>query len=161
MGYKGPLPGLRLVGATPEAQTEAAVAGSMAKSVRGATTIEKPEAVANSKVLNEVWDWLVPQLIEAGLASNMDAMTVELAVRHYAHAVEASDQLLADDLLVEGRNEYKKNPLETIFRAESMAFLGYSKMLGLSFGARVRMKDPTTDSDGDDTKNPFNSATGS
>lgn len=161
MGYKGPLPGLRLVGATPEAQTEAAVAGSMAKSVRGATTIEKPEAVVNNEALNEVWDWLVPQLIDAGLASNLDAMTVELAVRHYSHAVDASDQLLATNLLVPGRYESKKNPLETIFRAESTAFLSYSKMLGLSFGARVRMKDPTTDSDGDDVENPFNAATGS
>ena len=154
-GARGPL---RLV-ETNTVTTETLV-GTMADKVRGATVIEKPDAVKDNAEMSEVWDWLVPKLIDAGLAANIDALTLELCVRHYLHAVQASDALFTQSLLVHGRDESKKNPLETVFRSESLAFLSFSKMLGLSFAARVRMRDPKSDG-GEEDDNPYKPAAAS
>ena len=135
MGTRGQL---KLV---DEAVTLDTLQGSVAAKLRGATDLDKPEGITSNKRMEEIWDWLVPKLIEAGLAHEMDSLTVELAVRHYVHAIDASDDLLKDSLLVEGRDEFKRNPLETVFRNESMSFLQYAKQLGLSFGSRVRLQD--------------------
>ena len=115
--------------------------GSMAEKLRGATHLEKPEGIRSNERMEEIWDWIVPKLVTAGLAHEMDSLTVELAVRHYVHAIDASDRLLKEDILLPGRNEDKRNPLETVFRNESMSFLQYVKQLGLSFGSRVRLQD--------------------
>ena len=115
--------------------------GSMAEKLRGATHLEKPDGIRSNERMEEIWDWIVPKLVTAGLAHEMDSLTVELAVRHYVHAIDASDRLLKEDILLPGRNEDKRNPLETVFRNESMSFLQYVKQLGLSFGSRVRLQD--------------------
>ena len=115
--------------------------GSMAEKLRGATHLEKPEGIRSNERMEEIWDWIVPKLVTAGLAHEMDSLTVELAVRHYVHAIDASDRLLKEDILIPGRDEDKRNPLETVFRNESMSFLQYVKQLGLSFGSRVRLQD--------------------
>ena len=136
MGARGPL---RLL--EEEIVTTDTLAGSMADKLRGAITLDKPEGIRSNTRMEEIWDWLVPKLIEAGLAHGMDSLTVELAVRHYVHAIEASDKLLEESILIKGRDEHKRNPLETVFRNESLAFLQYVKQLGLSFGSRVRLQD--------------------
>ena len=151
MGARGPL---RLV--HTNTVTNTTIAATMAEKVRGTKAIEKPQAVRDNEQLSEVWDWLVPQLIGSGLAANIDALTLELAVRHYVHAVAASDALFTESLLVAGRDEFKKNPLEAIFRAESLAFMNYTKLLGLSFAARVRMSNPEAEG-GADENNPYRS----
>ena len=115
--------------------------GSMAEKLRGATHLEKPDGIRSNERMEEIWDWIVPKLVTAGLAHEMDSLTVELAVRHYVHAIDASDRLLKEDILIPGRDEDKRNPLETVFRNESMSFLQYVKQLGLSFGSRVRLQD--------------------
>lgn len=115
--------------------------GSMAEKLRGATHLEKPDGIRSNERMEEIWDWIVPKLVAAGLAHEMDSLTVELAVRHYVHAIDASDRLLKEDILIPGRDEDKRNPLETVFRNESMSFLQYVKQLGLSFGSRVRLQD--------------------
>lgn len=151
-GARGPLRLVEMNTVTKETLT-----GTMADKVRGATVIDKPDAIKDNVELSEVWDWLIPKLLEAGLAANIDALTLELCVRHYVHAVQASDQLLKESLLVSGRDEFKKNPLEAVFRSESLAFLSYSKMLGLSFAARVRTRDPKSDGS-EEGDNPYKTA---
>lgn len=127
--------------------------GSMAEKLRGATHLEKPEGIRSNERMEEIWDWIVPKLVTAGLAHEMDSLTVELAVRHYVHAIDASDRLLKEDILIPGRNEDKRNPLETVFRNESMSFLQYVKQLGLSFGSRVRLQDVEAKREAEE--NPF------
>ena len=127
--------------------------GSMAEKLRGATHLEKPEGIRSNERMEEIWDWIVPKLVTAGLAHEMDSLTVELAVRHYVHAIDASDRLLKEDILIPGRDEDKRNPLETVFRNESMSFLQYVKQLGLSFGSRVRLQDVEAKREAEE--NPF------
>lgn len=136
--------------------TKDTLKNTAADKVSGATELDKPDGILDNEKMNKIWDWLVPKLTEAGLAAHMDSLTVEMAVRHYVHAVDASDQLLAGDLLVHGRDEHKKNPLEAVFRSESASFLSYARVLGLSFASRVRMPEPSATAD--DTPNPYGEA---
>ena len=139
--------------------TETTIEDTMADKLKGATHLDKPAGIRDNPVMEEVWDWLVPKLIDAGLTHQIDSLTVELAIRHYIHAIDASDQLMKSELLQQGRSAGRedvqvRNPLETIYRNESMAFLQYAKQLGLSFGSRVRIKD-LEKARTDEEDNPF------
>lgn len=118
------------------------------------TAPERPGSLPED--LHALWDEIVGELDRAGLISSVDGPTVELALRHYAAAVAASD-----DLLREGSTEYDqknertmKNPASQVFRDHSTAFLEFAKQLGLSFAARA-LTTATKEEDGDGGRNPF------
>lgn len=150
---RGPL---KLVGGTTV--VEATIKGTAAETRRKSLgEIEKPKAVAEHARMSEAWDWLVPKLEEAGLAHTIDKFTLELAVRHYALAVEASDLVFADGVVTDGYDDtIKKHPAEAVFRGESNLFLQYGKTLGLSFGSRVRL--PSGETAEEDQPNPYRKA---
>lgn len=113
----------------------------------------KPEDLIGD--LSDLWDEIVPALDEAGLVTAVDGPAIELALRHFYVARQASEQLIMDGPTVydEKNERTAKNPASQVFRDHSTAFLEFAKQLGLSFVSRARVN---TSGDGDgDTRNPF------
>lgn len=152
MGARGPIselklpPKLRLV-------TDKTPDGSSANALVRPTAPEIPADLPES--LRPLWSHLVGELDGAGLISAVDGPTLELALRHYAAAVAASDELLEHgSTMYDSKNEREmKNPASQVFRDHSTAFLEFAKQLGLSFTARART---TVTKEADDgSSNPF------
>jgi len=104
-----------------------------------------PAGFPNDKMMTELWVELVPKLDAAGLIASTDGMAVEMAIRHFLAAREASDELMADGAVVNdtahGRDNggVKKNPADQVFRSQSQMFLEYVKQLGMAYAARARI----------------------
>lgn len=109
---------------------------------------EKPQGL--SEVESNKWDQLVATLEPAGLLAECDALTLELACRHYAISVQASQQLTTEGLLY--RRGSAKHPAALVLKENSTLYLDYAKQLGLSFVARARTDLQRQDTDKD---NPF------
>ena len=124
---------------------------------------DTPAGFPNNKRLTDLWVELVPLLDSAGLLARVDGPAVELALRHFLAARDASDELMSGGSSVpdiaHGRENgaVKKNPADAVFRANSAMFLEYVKVLGMAFAARARIPGKKQD-DGDDD---FFAATGS
>jgi len=124
---------------------------------------DTPPGFPNDPKLTALWVEMVPLLDEAGLLARVDGPAVELALRHFLAAREASDELMATGAAVtdvaHGRENgaVKKNPADAVFRSQSAMFLEYVKVLGMAFAARARIPGKK-DNDGDDD---FFAATGS
>ena len=123
---------------------------------------DTPHGFPNDPELTALWVELVPELDKAGLLARTDGMTVELAIRHFLAAREASDELMETGAAVRdvahGRETgaMKKSPADAVFRSQSAMFLEYVKQLGMAFAARARIPGRLEDY-GDD----FFSSTGS
>lgn len=113
----------------------------------------KPRAVVDNEALSELWDEIVPELDKVGLVSLSDGPSIELALRHFLVARQASDSIGGDVAIADhGHGGMKKNPAEAVFRAESEMFLKYAQQLGMTFVSRAR----TPAAKGaDDDGNPF------
>lgn len=154
MGARGPLkipPHLRAV----KASDLAGSAGDSAASTVPRVAPVKPPAVEANATLSALWDEVVPQLDEAGLVAPSDGPAIELALRHFMVAREASEQI-GKQISVETDEDHggvKKNPAEAVFRLESAAFLEYAKQLGMTFVARARTPSAKGGEDGE--ANPF------
>ncbi|WP_349862653.1 phage terminase small subunit P27 family [Leifsonia sp. WHRI 6310E] len=152
MGSRGPVsekklpPKLRLVSdKTPDTTSANA-------QVRP-TAPERPEDLPEN--LHDMWDLMVRELDHAGLIAVIDGPALELALRHYAAATQASDYLRAEGVVTyDDKNErMMKNPASQVFRDHSTAYLEFAKQLGLSFTARARTV-ATKEAD-DASRNPF------
>lgn len=152
MGARGPVselklpPKLRLV-------TDKTPDTSSAQSMVRPSAPEMPAGLPEN--LRDLWSKLVSELDDAGLISSVDGPTLELALRHYAAAVAASEELLSGGATeFDHKNQRTmKNPASQVFRDHSTAFLEFAKQLGLSFAARART---TVTKEADDgTSNPF------
>ena len=117
------------------------------------TRPKRPESLPAELV--DIWEYLVDQLDDAGLLAGVDGLALELAIRHYAAAVKASDDLneTGPTLHDAKNNREMKNPSSQVFRDHSTAFLEFGKQLGLSFVARARVTMNKGDADAD--SNPF------
>ena len=152
MGARGPVselklpPKLRLV-------TDKTPDGSSANALVKPTAPEMPADLPER--LRDLWSHLVRELDDAGLISAVDGPTLELALRHYAAAVAASDDLFEHgSTMYDNKNEREmKNPASQVFRDHSTAFLEFAKQLGLSFTARARTTVAKEADDG--SSNPF------
>lgn len=109
------------------------------------------------KALHELWDQLVDDLDAAGMLAAVDGPALELALRHYAAAVKASNTLAAGSITVADpvHGGRKKNPAEAVFRAQSAAFLAYAQQLGMTFVSRARSPMSREDPAGGEATNPF------
>ena len=154
---RGPLSALKL---PPNVRVLAGGAGAIddrpadsAVSRVSLTAPVKPDKLP--PLVSDAWDEIVPELDAAGMLSPVDGPTLELALRHYAAAVKASNALLRGAVVKhDDKNERDmKNPASQVFRDHSTAFLEYAKQLGLSFAARTRL--PGRDDDADTDSNPF------
>lgn len=152
MGTRGPVsqlklpPKLRIVSDKTPDQTSA----------QSKVRPSAPEMPANlPESLQGLWTQLVDELDDAGLISSVDGPTLELALRHYAAAVAASDELLDGGATAydEKNERTMKNPASQVFRDHSTAFLEFAKQLGLSFTARARTTVAKEADDG--AGNPF------
>lgn len=109
------------------------------------TPAGKPEHPAgwrevDESTLAELWNQYVAELGDAQLLAKVDGMTLELALRHFLAARQASDELADGEVLVEDRGgAMKKNPAGAEFRQQSALFLEYAKQMGMSFAARARI----------------------
>ena len=148
-GERGPLRLVPHLASVPDV-----IAGSAAANVP-ALAPQKPEAVASDGTLSALWDQIVPELDRAGLVSPSDAPSVEMCLRHFRAARDASDELAGSGAAVSDHNHggVKKNPAEAVFRAESEMFLKYAQQLGMTFVSRARTPGRTGADDGDE--NPF------
>jgi len=152
VGARGPVselklpPNLRLV-------TDKSPDVSSANASISPTAPERPDGLPES--LHGLWDKLVSELDDAGLIAVVDGPTLELALRHYAAAVQASDELLGGtSTMHDDKNDrVMKNPASQVFRDHSTAFLEFAKQLGLSFTARARTTVAKEADDG--SRNPF------
>lgn len=107
--------------------------------------------------VSELWDEIVPVLAEAGLLSEADSMTVEMALRHFSLARRVSNELIEQGVVVEDKRhggQEAKSPKAQILKDNSSAFLEYAKQLGLSFAARSRMRGDGHGSE-EEEDNPF------
>lgn len=114
----------------------------------------KPKAVEENADLSALWDQIVPELDRAGLITISDGPSVEMALRHFLLARQASESVGEDVSVSDHHNGgVKKNPAEAVFRAESEMFLKYAQQLGMTFVSRART--PATKGADDDGGNPF------
>lgn len=147
MGTRGPLK-LAPTGEQPE------IVGS----AQGLVDVKEPgKPVGMPMEISELWDEIVPVLSEAGLLSEADGMTLEMALRHFSAARKASNGLLEEGIVVEDRRhagQKAKSPNAQVFKDNSAAFLEYAKQLGLSFAARSRIN-VEGNGDGGKEGNPF------
>lgn len=102
------------------------------------------------------WDTLVDQLDESGLLATVDGPALELALRHYCAAIEASDALSEQGAVVwdEKNERYMKSPASQVFRDHSSAYLDFAKQLGLTFVSRAKVAMPKG-ADHAESGNPF------
>lgn len=151
-GERGPIGKLKLM--TAESPSPAPDAKSVAESIR-AKRPEKPKHMPLAA--SNMWDQIVDELEEAGLIAAFDAPTLDLALRHYALAVKASNSVMRSGVMTHDKknNRTMKNPAAVVFAQHSTAFLEYSKLLGLNFSARARLK---IDELGADNDSPFTGA---
>lgn len=114
-----------------------------------------PKKVREDDELRELWEEIVPDLLDAGLLAKSDGPAIEMAIRHFRAARDASDDLSIGEPTVwdEKNARPMKNPSEVVFRSESLAFLEYAKQLGMTFAARARTPMPKGADGGD--ANPF------
>ncbi|XBH21601.1 P27 family phage terminase small subunit [Jonesiaceae bacterium BS-20] len=89
---------------------------------------------------SRMWDQIVEDLEDAGMIARCDAATLELALRHYALAVKASNTLnRASVIKRDDKNKREmRHPASQIFHAHSNAFMEYAKQMGLTFVSRAR-----------------------
>lgn len=116
---------------------------------------DRPKTLPAS--LNAMWDEITGSLDELGLLTRCDAPALELALRHYAAAVHASDELadLGSVAVEDDKNKrLMKHPAHQVFRDHSTAFLEFAKQLGLTFVARARTVAPK-EPEGGEQSNPF------
>lgn len=147
-GSRGPLKLANHLHAVPDATK-----GSAAADVQALAPL-KPAAVAQNEELSKLWDDIVPQLDRAGLVAVSDGPSIELALRHFLMARQASDNI-GGDVVVDDKahSGVKKNPAEAVFRAQSEMFLKYAQQLGMTFVSRARTPSAKGDAGGD--QNPF------
>ncbi len=147
MGARGPLK-LAPVG---ENQVDKASAAAM-------VAPQQPDKPTGLPIeVSELWDEIVPVLAEAGLLSEADSMTVEMALRHFSLARRVSNELIEQGVVVEDKRhggQEAKSPKAQILKDNSSAFLEYAKQLGLSFAARSRMRGDGRGSE-EEEDNPF------
>lgn len=120
----------------------------------------KPRAIADDDEFSEVWDAIVPELYAAKLCSRIDWPILEMLVRHFVAARDASDDLnLGESTVWDEKNDRPmKNPAEVVFRSESMAFMAYAKEMGMTFASRAAApgrRSGTTPPAGGEDENPF------
>jgi P27 family predicted phage terminase small subunit len=108
--------------------------------------------------VDALWDELVDELDNAGLLATVDGPAIELALRHYIAATEASNHLIENGpTAYDAKNDRDmKNPSSQVFRDHSTAYLEFAKNLGLTFVARARV--PMNGGAADDSGNPFSAA---
>jgi P27 family predicted phage terminase small subunit len=112
-------------------------------------------SVAANSQLSALWDEIVPELDRTGLVAPSDGPAIELALRHYLLARQASEQVGGSVSVETDENHggVKKNPAEAVFRLESAMFLQYAGQLGMTFVSRARTPAGKGLDDGD--ANPF------
>lgn len=154
MGARGPLPAGLKLGAAPALSVVGPddvpeTAASALKPIRP----KKPTGLP--KAASTMWDQIVEDLDDAGLIARCDAAALELAVRHYAMAVRASNSLMRAPVTQQDKKNDRsmKNPASTVFAQHSAAFLEYGKQLGLTIVSRARL--PVGDQEGGNDGNPF------
>lgn len=121
---------------------------------------EKPDRIANTPELSELWDAVVPMMARNGLLHEPDVILLEQMLRHLAAFRDASDELMLMGPTIPGKDfTTVKNPADVVMRGQSLQLLGILKEFGLTFVSRARRpgKDNGPAADGD---NPF-SQTGS
>lgn len=136
-GQRGPIGKLKLMNASDSAQTPQPVV-SMAER----TPAKRPTKPSHMPAAaSRMWDQIVDELEAAGLIAAFDAPTLDLALRHYALAVKASNSVMRSAVVREDKKNQRsmKHPAATVFMQHSQAFLEYSKVLGLNFSARARL----------------------
>lgn len=168
MGARGPVkrkaaPKLRIVGlGESELQAE--------QDNDTATALVKPGKPVAPQGMSaqgaELWESLADRLDDAGLLSPVDGPALDLAVRAYLVAVDASDLVLQEGATSTGSmGQAVAHPGVAAFAKATSVYLEASKQLGLTFAARARITVTRGDDAGTDDSNPFagdgSAATGS
>lgn len=151
MGARGPLK-LAPAGATEPAEETAATVVRPGKPA-------KPHGLPAT--VSKAWDQAVESLEAAGMLAECDGPTLDLALRHYAVALQAARKLQqAGTAIYDDKNKrWAKHPASQVFRDHSAMFIEYAKLLGLAYGARARLRTPES-AHGDQDGNPFGAQTG-
>lgn len=149
-GSRGPLSqprGLKIVKTDaplePETLADEVVLGAPAK----------PEDMFPAEI--KLWDTLVPQLEDLGLVTTVDGLTIDLALRHYLAALQASAELEESQtvaILDDKNGRMQKHPADAVFRLHSEMYLKYAGQLGMTYVSRARLAARGT---GGETENPF------
>ncbi|MCF7550985.1 P27 family phage terminase small subunit [Pseudonocardia sp. WMMC193] len=91
--------------------------------------------------LAALWEQYSGELHQAGLIARVDGMTLEMMLRHFLAARQASEALATGEVLVDDRDGgRKKNPAGAEFRQQSALMLEYAKQMGMTFAARQRIE---------------------
>lgn len=135
MGARGPLKMPAHLAAVPDIDEKPEETAALA--VESALPVKPPGMPSHA---NRMWDTLAKELADAGLLARCDAATLELAVRHYALAVQAHNSINRQGLIKKDHKNKRemKHPGAQIMTANSTLFLEYAKQMGLTFVSRAR-----------------------
>ncbi len=86
------------------------------------------------------WRRYAPALAALGVLTEVDEPALRLAAEHYEVAVRAATQLHDEELVLEGRDGAKKNPLTQILRDNSTALRGFLTEFGMTPASRSKIR---------------------
>lgn len=85
------------------------------------------------------WRKYAPALAALGVLTEVDEAALRMAAEHYEVAVRAATELHDQELVLEGRDGPKKNPLAQILRDNSTALRGFLTEFGMTPASRSRL----------------------
>lgn len=85
------------------------------------------------------WRRYAPVLSELGVLTQVDEPALHMAAEHFEVALRAARQLHDEELVLEGRDGPRKNPLAQILRDNSSALKGWLTEFGMTPAARSKV----------------------
>lgn len=133
-----------MAGRRPKPTVVKALAGNPGKRPLNAN---EPKAPASSgraprglgEEAGRFWRRYAPVLAELGVLTLVDEPALHMAAEHYEVALRAATQLHTEELIVEGHDGPRKNPLAQILRDNSTALRGFLTEFGMTPAARSRI----------------------
>jgi P27 family predicted phage terminase small subunit len=89
------------------------------------------------------WHRYAPVLAELGVLTQVDEPALQMAAEHFEVALRAARQLHDEELVLEGRDGPKKNPLAQILRDNSTALKSFMVEFGMTPASRSKIHPDT------------------
>lgn len=86
------------------------------------------------------WRRYAPVLSELGVLTQVDEPALQMAAEHYEVALRAAKQLHDEELIIEGRDGPRKNPLAQILRDNSSALKSFLVEFGMTPASRSKIQ---------------------
>lgn len=85
------------------------------------------------------WRRYAPVLAELGVLTHVDEPALQMAAEHFGVAMRAAKALHDEELVIQGQDGPRKNPLAQILRDNSMALKGILVEFGMTPASRAKL----------------------